>query len=113
MARASPGRADPVVRQVHVAQRRGPPARCRINRFSRPPVTHPDRSPRSAEIALESSFSARITLAYTELNFFFLEPAMDVRVFVLSLQRMPKNGYNNTLAFRLKTHSYNTNDKHA
>jgi hypothetical protein len=37
---------------------------------------------------------------------------MDVRVFVLSLQRMLSNGYNTTLAFWLTTHSYNTDDKH-
>jgi hypothetical protein len=42
---------------------------------------------------------------------FFLEPATDVLVFVLSLKRMPKNGYNTTQAFWLTTHPYNTDDK--
>jgi hypothetical protein len=43
---------------------------------------------------------------------FFREPATDVRVFILSLQRMPKIGYNTTPAFRLTTHSYNIDDTH-
>jgi hypothetical protein len=36
---------------------------------------------------------------------------MDMRVFVLSLKRTPKNSYNTTQAYRLTTHSYNTDDK--
>jgi hypothetical protein len=42
---------------------------------------------------------------------FFREPSMDVRVFILRGQEMPKKGYNTTLAFRLTTHSYNNSYK--
>jgi hypothetical protein len=50
-------------------------------------------------------------LRISRSSFFFKEPTTDVHIFVLSLQRTPKNDYNTTLAFWLKTHSYNINDK--
>jgi hypothetical protein len=37
---------------------------------------------------------------------------MDVCVFVFSLKKMSKNGYNTTLALWLTTYSCNTNDEH-